>query len=81
MENKNYDDLVDPRLQSDYDIEEVATMVACAAACLRDSVLSRPRMSQVCMYVRMYGSLICLITCQFNFNISWIELIKMLKKI
>lgn len=47
MENRNFDALVDPRLQKDYNSEEMAAMVACAAACVRNSEWRRPRMSQV----------------------------------
>ncbi|KAL2555196.1 Proline-rich receptor-like protein kinase PERK5 [Forsythia ovata] len=47
LEDQNFDALVDPRLQKDYDHNEVARMVACAAACVRHSARRRPRMSQV----------------------------------
>ncbi|XP_038879967.1 proline-rich receptor-like protein kinase PERK1 [Benincasa hispida] len=42
-----YDGLVDPKLRDNYDHNEMARMVACAAACVRHSARRRPRMSQV----------------------------------
>jgi hypothetical protein len=39
--------LVDPRLQNEFDPNEMALMVACAAACTRHSSVHRPKMSQV----------------------------------
>lgn len=47
----NYDELADPRLDGNYDLMEMARMVACAAACVRHSARRRPRMSQVHIYV------------------------------
>lgn len=47
LENGNFDELADPRLQNDYNSNEMARMVACAAACVRHSARQRPRMSQV----------------------------------
>ncbi|XP_042506155.1 proline-rich receptor-like protein kinase PERK1 [Macadamia integrifolia] len=47
LEDGNYDALVDPRLQKDYNPTEMARMVACAAACVRHSARRRPRMSQI----------------------------------
>ncbi|XP_023007117.1 proline-rich receptor-like protein kinase PERK1 [Cucurbita maxima] len=46
-ENGNYDGLVDPKLRDNHDHNEMARMVACAAACVRHSARRRPRMSQV----------------------------------
>nr|CAD1828219.1 unnamed protein product [Ananas comosus var. bracteatus] len=43
----NYDELADPRLDGNYDLMEMARMVACAAACVRHSARRRPRMSQI----------------------------------
>ncbi|CAL5397029.1 unnamed protein product [Camellia sinensis] len=43
----NFDTLVDPQLQRDYRPNEMACMVACAAACVRHSARCRPQMSQV----------------------------------
>ncbi|KAL2520652.1 Proline-rich receptor-like protein kinase PERK5 [Forsythia ovata] len=47
VEDGNYGELVDPRLQGNYDPQEIARMVACAAACIRHSARRRPRMSQI----------------------------------
>ncbi|CAM8917923.1 unnamed protein product [Rhodiola kirilowii] len=47
LEEGNYDALVDPKLQKNYDQNEMARMVACAAACVRHSARRRPKMSQV----------------------------------
>ncbi|KAH7682450.1 Non-specific serine/threonine protein kinase protein [Dioscorea alata] len=42
-----YKPLVDPRLPKNYNPNEMARMVACAAACVRHSAKHRPRMSLV----------------------------------
>ncbi|GAB4854249.1 hypothetical protein Ancab_022836 [Ancistrocladus abbreviatus] len=47
IEDRNFVTLADPRLQNNFDVNEMASMVACAAACVRLSAWSRPRMSQV----------------------------------
>ncbi|KAL4308015.1 hypothetical protein GQ457_01G039360 [Hibiscus cannabinus] len=47
LEHGNFDSLVDSRLQKDYGSNEMTRMAACAAACVRHSARSRPRMSQV----------------------------------
>lgn len=47
LEDGTFDGLVDPRLQNNYNHNEMAHMVACAAACVRHSARRRPRMSQV----------------------------------
>ncbi|CAO2209367.1 unnamed protein product [Urochloa humidicola] len=47
FEDGNHDDLVDPRLGSEYNDNEMARMIACAAACVRHSSRRRPRMGQV----------------------------------
>ncbi|KAJ4822598.1 Proline-rich receptor-like protein kinase perk1 [Turnera subulata] len=47
LEDGNFDTLVDQKLQHDYEHNEMARMVACAAACVRHSARRRPRMSQV----------------------------------
>lgn len=58
LEDGNYDSLVDARLQRQYNNNEMARMVACAAACVRHSARRRPRMSQVislpCKTLRVY---------------------------
>ncbi|KAF5197270.1 Receptor-like kinase [Thalictrum thalictroides] len=43
----NYDELVDPHLESNYSPAEMARMVACAAASVRHSAKRRPKMSQI----------------------------------
>ncbi|XAR53340.1 Non-specific serine/threonine protein kinase [Bertholletia excelsa] len=47
LEDGNFDTLVDSRLQLDYNHNEMARMVACAASCVRHSARRRPKMSQV----------------------------------
>lgn len=47
LEDGDYDELVDPRLGKDFSPNEIARMIACAAACVRHSARRRPRMSQV----------------------------------
>ncbi|KAK6944971.1 Serine-threonine/tyrosine-protein kinase, catalytic domain [Dillenia turbinata] len=47
LEDENFDSLVDPRLEENYNRNEMARMVACAAACVRHSARRRPRMSQI----------------------------------
>ncbi|KAK4430834.1 Proline-rich receptor-like protein kinase PERK1 [Sesamum alatum] len=47
LEDGNFDALVDQRLRNDHNQNEMARMVACAAACVRHSARRRPRMSQV----------------------------------
>ncbi|KAG4992072.1 Proline-rich receptor-like protein kinase PERK1 [Glycine soja] len=47
LEEDDFDSIIDPRLQNDYDPHEMARMVASAAACIRHSAKRRPRMSQV----------------------------------
>lgn len=46
-EGGNYDELIDPRLEGDFDAQEMLCMVACAAASIRHSARRRPKMSQV----------------------------------
>ena len=47
LEEENYDELIDPVLQSNYDGYDMARLVACAAAAVRQTAKSRPRMTQV----------------------------------
>ncbi|XP_021723651.1 proline-rich receptor-like protein kinase PERK1 [Chenopodium quinoa] len=47
MEDENFNQLVDPRLQFSYKHSEMARMVTCAGTCVRKSARSRPLMSQV----------------------------------
>ncbi|GLT59466.1 hypothetical protein SLA2020_322810 [Shorea laevis] len=46
-DDKNFDSLADPRLQNEYNHNEMARMVECAAACVRHSARIRPRMNQI----------------------------------
>ncbi|CAO2822855.1 unnamed protein product [Amaranthus hypochondriacus] len=47
LEENNFETLVDTHLQNNFNPNEMARMVACAAACVRHSARRRPRMSQV----------------------------------
>ncbi|KAB2036640.1 hypothetical protein ERO13_D03G015300v2 [Gossypium hirsutum] len=43
----NHDELIDPRLEGNYDHDEMQRMVACASASIRHSAKRRPKMSQI----------------------------------
>ncbi|PIN19255.1 Serine/threonine protein kinase [Handroanthus impetiginosus] len=47
LEDGNFDTIVDQRIKNDDNQNEMARMVACAAACVRHSAKRRPRMNQV----------------------------------
>ncbi|KAL3535749.1 hypothetical protein ACH5RR_004210 [Cinchona calisaya] len=47
LDEGNFDSLVDPRLQNNYDNNEMARIIAFAAASVRRSAKHRPRMSQI----------------------------------
>nr|ADN34283.1 ATP binding protein [Cucumis melo subsp. melo] len=47
IEDENFDELVDPRLDNNYIDREMFRMIEAAAACVRHSAVKRPRMSQV----------------------------------
>ncbi|CAI0427696.1 unnamed protein product [Linum tenue] len=47
MEDENYDELVSAELRGTYPLEQMSSMAACAAACVRPSSVQRPQMSQV----------------------------------
>lgn len=47
LEHGNFNGLLDPRLESNYNPDEMIRMTACAATCVRHSARLRPRMSQV----------------------------------
>ncbi|XP_074330319.1 proline-rich receptor-like protein kinase PERK4 [Apium graveolens] len=47
VEGESYEQLVDPRLEDNYDPEEMLRMVACSAACINRSARRRPKMSQL----------------------------------
>ncbi|KAL4572213.1 hypothetical protein LXL04_018983 [Taraxacum kok-saghyz] len=47
LEDGSFDAIVDPRLPKDYNPNEMARLVSCAAVCVRHSARRRPKMSQV----------------------------------
>ncbi|KAF3956162.1 hypothetical protein CMV_018689, partial [Castanea mollissima] len=47
LENGNFHALIDTGLQNEYNPSEMRRMVACAAACVRNSASNRPKMSQI----------------------------------
>jgi hypothetical protein len=47
LQDGNHDALVDPQLGTEFNDNEMARMIACAAACVRHSGRRRARMSQV----------------------------------
>ncbi|KAL0386966.1 UNVERIFIED_CONTAM: Proline-rich receptor-like protein kinase PERK4 [Sesamum radiatum] len=47
VEGGGYDELVDPKLENNYDPQEMLRMVTCAAACIRQSARRRPKMSKI----------------------------------
>ncbi|XP_021905675.1 proline-rich receptor-like protein kinase PERK4 isoform X1 [Carica papaya] len=47
LEDGKFDELADPRLQGNYNQQDMARMVACAAASIRHSARKRPKMSQI----------------------------------
>ena len=63
LEEGKYDELVDPRLEGNYNPHEMASMVASAAASIRHSARKRPKMSQV--YVELYIK-------RIKFNVCWV---------
>ncbi|KAL3525399.1 hypothetical protein ACH5RR_013771 [Cinchona calisaya] len=47
LEDGNYNEIVDPRLEGNYVAHELARMIACASASIRHSARRRPKMSQI----------------------------------
>ncbi|CAA7048408.1 unnamed protein product [Microthlaspi erraticum] len=47
LNDGNFEGLVDPRLEDDFDVSEMTRMVACAAASVQHSAKRRPTMSQI----------------------------------
>ncbi|KAK4741128.1 hypothetical protein SAY87_024716 [Trapa incisa] len=47
LQTGNYRELIDPRLEDNFNLQEMVQMVACAGACTRHSAKRRPKMSQV----------------------------------
>ncbi|XP_039845542.1 proline-rich receptor-like protein kinase PERK8 [Panicum virgatum] len=54
IENQEFDELIDPRLDGDFDDVEMFRVIEAAAACIRHSAARRPKMGQV---VRVLDSL------------------------
>lgn len=51
VEEENFEELVDPRLENNYDAYDMGRLIACAAAAVRHTARSRPRMSQIVRYL------------------------------
>ncbi|KAF7023715.1 hypothetical protein CFC21_036176 [Triticum aestivum] len=51
LEEENYEELIDPELGTNYDAYDMARLVACAAAAVRQTARSRPRMAQIVRYL------------------------------
>ncbi|KAK7283003.1 hypothetical protein RIF29_12189 [Crotalaria pallida] len=47
LRDGDFNNLVDPRLKKNYEVDEMTRMITCAAACVRHSARLRPRMSQI----------------------------------
>ncbi|KAL9242365.1 hypothetical protein vseg_016374 [Gypsophila vaccaria] len=47
LQDGNFDAIVDPRLENNYNHMEMGSMITCAASCVRHSAKRRPRLSQV----------------------------------
>ncbi|KAG5621113.1 hypothetical protein H5410_006331 [Solanum commersonii] len=47
LEEEKYDGLVDPRLEGNFDTDELHRMIGCAASSIRHSAKRRPKMSQI----------------------------------
>lgn len=47
LSSEYFDELVDPRLENNYNAMEMQRLIACAAACVRHSARRRPKMSQI----------------------------------
>jgi hypothetical protein len=47
IEEDNYEELIDPKLEANYDAYDMARLIACAAAAVRQTARSRPRMTHV----------------------------------
>ncbi|XP_056698856.1 proline-rich receptor-like protein kinase PERK15 isoform X2 [Spinacia oleracea] len=58
LESGRFSDIVDPRLE-DYNLFEMAQMIACAAACVRVSARQRPQMTQYKFLQGTYQQRIC----------------------
>lgn len=47
LEDHNYEELVDPRLDNNFDLNEMDRMITCAAASISHSARRRPKMIQI----------------------------------
>ncbi|CAH9079607.1 unnamed protein product [Cuscuta epithymum] len=47
VDGGSFEEIVDPRLENNYNSNEMRRMVVCAAACIRHSARRRPKMSQI----------------------------------
>ncbi|KAK1423594.1 hypothetical protein QVD17_18898 [Tagetes erecta] len=57
LDDQNYNGLIDPRLEGNYEPNEVARMVSCTAASIRYYAKRRPKMSQIVRVLERDGSL------------------------
>jgi hypothetical protein len=48
ISEEKFDELVDPKLENNFNTVEMQRLIASAAACVRHSARRRPKMSQVC---------------------------------
>lgn len=79
LEDGNYAPLADPRLEGNFDQDEMARMAACAAASIRHSAKRRPKMSQVILIqsiykLHKYSMIMCTNTNQANPFSFWLVL-------
>ncbi|TVU20603.1 hypothetical protein EJB05_36817 [Eragrostis curvula] len=51
LEEVVFDELIDPKLEANYDANDMQLLIACAAAAVRQTARSRPRMSQIVRYL------------------------------
>ncbi|KAF0919948.1 hypothetical protein E2562_032360 [Oryza meyeriana var. granulata] len=51
VDEGNFEELIDPRLETNYDSYDMERLIACAAAAVRQTARSRPRMSQIVRYL------------------------------
>lgn len=47
MNEEVFDELIDPNLEANYDVNDMQLLIACAAAAVRQTARSRPSMNQV----------------------------------
>lgn len=51
IDNQEFDELVDPRLDGNFDDVEMFRVIEAAAACIRHSAARRPKMGQVLLKI------------------------------